>query len=122
MSRFFSDRFSGLSPYTPGEQPKEKNVIMTIMSDKKIRLPKTVEKYRAIIADWYEPGGEEFKYDVLLAEGWAFDFWRCDTECQQTEHFETIAQARDALRRAIKVDPVKNCSKCPHWNGSECIA
>lgn len=27
MSRFFSDRFSGLSPYTPGEQPKERRYI-----------------------------------------------------------------------------------------------
>ena len=27
MSRFFSERFAGLTPYTPGEQPRELNVV-----------------------------------------------------------------------------------------------
>lgn len=86
------------------------------------RMPKSLKRYEHLVADWEIVTGEEFKYDVFLKKGYAWGFWYGDNECQRTEHFNTVAEAREALSRVVKVDPVKNCAKCRHWTGSMCHA
>lgn len=79
------------------------------------------KKYDYMIADWYEPCGEEFKYDILLRYPYAWDFWRRNTECQSIEHFETLKQVEDALKNVVHVT-IENCKICPHFRKGKCLS
>lgn len=76
-------------------------------------------KYKAIIADWYEPGGEEFKYDIMLADGYSWDNPQTDRQCRTIETFETLAQVLSALRHVVKATP-RDCASCRFFVDGAC--
>lgn len=87
-------------------------------------IPKSMMKFADRIDDWYEPSGEEFKYDVMLKIGYAYEFNRrvgdVGVECRTIEQFNTIAEARQTLSR-VKVVSEKNCAVCRFFQNGKCI-
>ena len=72
MSKFFSNKFSSLTPYTPGEQPKEKKYIKLNTNESPFPPPKTVVEAVAregASAQLYSDP-ENSKLIVLAAETW----------------------------------------------------
>lgn len=78
-------------------------------------------KYSTQIADWWEPSGEEFKYDIMVNEPYSFSDWALNEQCQHTETFETLSQVSHALKHLFVVSREVHCAKCRFWNGSKCI-
>lgn len=79
------------------------------------------EKFANIIDDWWEPSGEEFKYDIMVKEPYTFSPWNWNQQCQHTETFETLAQLHYALKHINKVTVEEHCKKCRFFNGTKCI-
>lgn len=82
----------------------------------KLKLPKTIEKYRDIIEDieYASPWSNElWKFNILLKEGYS---WSWDprnngidgNDCIGTEFFATVKEALEALRKVNKCE----CEKC----------
>lgn len=80
---------------------------------------KLLQKFKSIIADWYEPAGEEFKYDIMLKDGYSWDDPLTDRQCRTIEHFETLAQVAVALRNVVKAAP-EHCASCRFFNNGHC--
>lgn len=78
------------------------------------------KRYAHIINDWWEPGGEEFKYDIEINWPYAFNFWGHDTECQTVEHFDTLVEVERAFKNIKKADPKKNCARCRFFKDGKC--
>lgn len=79
-----------------------------------------------IFDDWY-PGADPNdvpKYDIFLANGWSFYDADCGSDCQATEHFGTMREAKEGLRNAVHM-PTKHpevCRACPSWRDGACHA
>lgn len=79
-----------------------------------------------IFDDWY-PGADPLevpKYDIFLVNGWSFEDTTDPRDCQSTEHFFTMREAKQGLAHAVHM-PTKHpevCAACQHWRDGACHA
>ena len=76
-------------------------------------------KYKQVIVDWDEPSGEEFKYDIMLADGYSWVSPQTDRQCRTIETFETLAQVSNALRHVVRATP-EDCAVCRFFKNGIC--
>ncbi len=95
------------------------------MPDFKNRFPQLAKwEDRIADADYYgdfdpvrfREDPDLMKYDIFLAPGWTWEYTGNWQDCHATETFRTLADAKRALREAVKMDPEKEpCKGCPRF-------
>lgn len=72
---------------------------------------------------FYREDQSMMKYDIFLDAGWVWQMPYHYADCHRTETFRTLAEAKKALRHALKMDyTTEPCISCPHLQNGKCNA